>query len=104
MARKPGTDKKGYPFSAEIIESVWKKGKEIPGFPENVWRWDKCEVIMKKSEYGSRKSEYGWEVDHINPISNTGDDNLGNLQPLNWKNNAHKGDKLNWNCPEIEKD
>ncbi len=98
MAHKPNTDEMGNPFSEKIIESVWDKGREIPDFPTSVWRWDKCEIIMKRSEYGNRQSEYGWEVDHINPVSNNGDDNLSNLQPLNWKINAAKEDKLNWNC------
>jgi hypothetical protein len=34
----------------------------------------------------------------INPASNGSGDEIGNLQPLNWKNNAAKGDKLNWQC------
>ena len=36
------------------------------------------------------------EIDHINPVANGGDDNYNNLQPLNWKNNAAKSDKLNF--------
>ena len=41
---------------------------------------------------------YGWEIDHINPVASGGGDEIGNLQPLNWKNNSAKGDKLNWQC------
>ncbi len=55
---------------------------------------------MKWSEHGNRDSKYGWEIDHINPVANGGGDELNNLQPLNWVNNANKGDKLNWTCPE----
>jgi 5-methylcytosine-specific restriction endonuclease McrA len=45
-----------------------------------------------------RGHNYGWEIDHINPVANGGTDIDNNLQPLNWKNNAAKSDKLNWLC------
>jgi 5-methylcytosine-specific restriction endonuclease McrA len=99
MVRKPNTDRNGNSFSEQTIQSVWEKGKEIPAFSSKVWRWDKCGLIMKRYEYGNRQSDYGWEVDHINPVANGGHDVLSNLQPLNWKNNASKEDKLNWICP-----
>jgi len=31
-------------------------------------------------------------------VSNRGTDEQSNLQPLNWKNNAEKRDKLDWKC------
>ena len=99
MARKPNTDKDGKSFSEQTIQGVWEKGREIPAFSSKVWRWDKCGLIMKRKEQGNRQSDYGWEVDHINPVANGGGDVLSNLQPLNWKNNLSKGDKLNWTCP-----
>ena len=54
---------------------------------------------MNLSELGNRDSKHGWEIDHINPVSNGGTDNIDNLQPLYWKNNADKGDILKWRCP-----
>jgi len=54
---------------------------------------------MKYTEHGNRQSEYGWEIDHINPVANNGSDDLYNLQPLYWGNNLDKGDSLNWSCP-----
>lgn len=36
---------------------------------------------MKYIEHGNRESDYGWEIDHINSISNGGTDNSRNLQP-----------------------
>ena len=66
-------------FSDETVESVWRKGKVIPGYDSNVWRRDACSATMKRAEYGNRKSKFGWEIDHINP---NGGDYLSNLQPL----------------------
>ncbi len=44
---------------------------------------------MKRTEYGNRDSQYGWEIDHINP---DGGDGLSNLRPLQWANNVATSD------------
>lgn len=98
MARNINTDNNGNGWSHETKSAVWNKGTIIPNFSKDIWRSDKCGQIMKWSEHGNRQSEYGWEVDHINPVANNGTDAIGNLQPLNWSNNASKADELNWTC------
>jgi len=50
---------------------------------------DECGAWIGSEEYGNRQSQYGWEIDHINP---DGDDQLSNLQPLQWQNNIDKSD------------
>ena len=96
MTRKTNTDVKGKPFSAETILEVWQKGKIIPKFSPDEWRWDACGKVMKWIEHGNRRSSVGWEVDHIDPVSNNGKDDIDNLQPLYWKDNEQKGDQVNW--------
>ncbi len=98
MARKHNTDRNGNSWTETTKKSVWEKGTAIPDFSKDIWRYDKCGDIMKWPEHGNRNSQYGWEIDHVNPVSNNGPDDLVNLQPLNWHNNANKGDKLNWTC------
>jgi 5-methylcytosine-specific restriction endonuclease McrA len=99
MARQNNTDRKGGQWSEETKKTVWQKGSVIPNYSPDLWRWDKCGLVMKWTEHGNRESEHGWEIDHINPVSNNGDDHINNLQPLNWKNNSDKADKLDWTCP-----
>jgi hypothetical protein len=98
MALQYNKDKNGGSWQETTKRLVWSKGRIIPNFSPELWRWDKCGKVMKYSEHGNRNSEHGWEIDHINPLANGGTDHLGNLQPLNWSNNAEKGDSLNWSC------
>lgn len=79
-------------ISNEKINKVWEKATVIPGVNPKVKRKDKCGATMAKSAYGDHNSNFGWDVDHIKPVSKGGTDALSNLQTLHWKNNASKGD------------
>lgn len=96
MARKSGTRSDGQPFDEQTIESVWKKGTAEPNYPS--FRKDVCGASMQRNKYG-KTEQWGWEIDHIKPVSQRGTDDLSNLQPLQWENNRHKGDNFpNWSC------
>lgn len=47
-----------------------------------------------KGAYGDRKSEYGWNVDHILPVSQGGKTNDSNLIITHIKTNDEKADKF----------
>jgi len=99
MARNENTNQNGGAWTDQQKKDVWKKGKVITGESPDTWRKDKCGKKMKYSEHGNRKSDNGWEIDHIKAVANNGDDSIDNLQPLNWKNNSDKADQTNWSCP-----
>ena len=99
MVLRPNVDKNGNSWTEQTKKSVWQKGKPIQGYDSDIWRRDICGKAMKYSDHGNRQSEYGWEIDHIFPKEQGGDDRYDNLQPLHWKNNADKSDSLNWSCP-----
>ncbi len=100
MPRNHNTNRNGYAWTQAEISAVWQRGYLLPGYPSNEWRQDECGKRMRFGEHGNRDSEYGWEIDHINPVSNGGGDQIDNLQPLNWSNNASKSDSLTWTCPK----
>ncbi len=77
-------------FTNSVIQWVWEKGKIVPGNDPNVFRKDDCDAWIKRTEYGNRQSSYGWEIDHIKPLSKGGTNDLANLRPLQWENNASK--------------
>jgi len=74
-----------------LIQQVWEKGTIVPGNDPNIWRQDACGAWIMRSAYSNRGSQYGWEIDHIQSVDHGGPDALSNLRPLQWKNNASKG-------------
>jgi 5-methylcytosine-specific restriction endonuclease McrA len=77
-------------FSENIIQQVWNRGTPVEPNDPSVWRKDDCGAWMNRPHHGNRTSQYGWEIDHIVPLSNGGTDDITNLRPLQWENNAHR--------------
>ena len=51
----------------------------------DAWGW-----TIVRQDYGNTRSRYGWEIDHIVPVTQGGGDDVANLQPLQWENNRRK--------------
>ncbi len=78
--------------SKKQIDKVWEKVKPVPGRNPEVWGKDVLGILIRKPSYGTQ-GEYGWEIDHKNPLSKGGTDTPKNIQPLHWEENRRKSDK-----------
>lgn len=78
-------------FSDYIVSAVWDKADAIDGYDMNMWRKDFAGAWIRRDHYGV-ESKYGWEIDHLRPVSQGGSDELSNLRALHWRNNRKKSD------------
>lgn len=93
--RRSGTNLQGIEFSDIDKERVWEKAKVIRGENSDLYRLDPAGNTIYKPSYG-KNSPMGWEIDHKNPVSKGGTDNLRNLQPLQTEENRKKSDQYPW--------
>lgn len=96
--KKKGKDKMG-DFTKEDLDVIWAKGTPAVGYDAAKCRLDLAGAMMVREEYG-KEGMFGWEVDHVFPRAKLEElgvdkslwDAASNLQPMNAKNNAKKGD------------
>lgn len=75
-------------------DQVWNKT-----FGNRTEAYDYAGRKVKKSAYNSRDSQYGWNVDHIRPLSDGGKDVLCNAVACNIETNEEKSDTYPiWNA------
>ena len=79
-------------FTDAEIKDVWKKAIEVEGVNSEMLRQDFAGAWIRFADYGNRNSQYGWEIDHLMPLSQGGEEKDDNYIPLQWQNNVRKGE------------
>lgn len=74
------------------VDDAWDGASTIKGEDPAVWRKDEMGNKIRRASYGTN-GEYGWEIDHRNPVANGGTDHGRNLRALHWEANRKKSDK-----------
>jgi hypothetical protein len=81
-------------LEAVLRRQVWMKGRVVAGMDPSEWRHDEFGSLIRWDDYGNRNSDFGWEIDHVLPLSLGGADHLGNMRPLHCRRNAGFGGML----------
>ena len=87
-------------LTEDLKRQIWNKCQISPLYDKEKVRKDSCGAWILYTEFGNSSSPFGWEIDHICPISKLRKygidfekiDNIINLRALNIKNNRSKGD------------
>jgi len=53
----------------ELKLAVWQKARTVEGYDPNMFRKDACGAWISWNQYGVSDNLYGWEIDHICPVS-----------------------------------
>jgi CRISPR/Cas system Type II protein with McrA/HNH and RuvC-like nuclease domain len=65
------------------------------------YAYDFAQIQIKRSDFRNEYSQFSWDIDHIQPISKSGPDNISNLQITNMQVNRIKADKTTFEINNI---
>jgi hypothetical protein len=79
----------------DLKRAAWSRTSPV-GHHANAWefRKDRLGNMVRWSDYGNRKSPFGWELDYIEPRSTGRSDDPENLQALHWRATAARASNL----------
>ena len=80
-------------YSGQLRDLVWRKGKIVQGYDPAKWRKDFAGAWMYYDAF-CLNGEYGWEIEHIRPLSQGGEASISNLMPIHWRNNMVKANNF----------
>jgi hypothetical protein len=91
-------------YTQQIIDEAWTKATIVANANPDVLRKDACGAWIRRDMYLVRNSEYGWEIDHIFPMSKGGTTRKENVRALQWQNADSKGDDYPYYTAQVTAD
>lgn len=84
------------PLDMEEIDfrrRIWEKAAVVNGYNADFYRQDAGGAWIAFDSFGDEDNVFGWEIDHVLPLSKGGDDlHEENLRPMHIANIRSKGD------------
>ncbi|MBP7948392.1 MAG: hypothetical protein KA004_01965 [Verrucomicrobiales bacterium] len=75
-------------YDRTVVDAVWANAQPVVGNDAALWRKDECGAWIHRLEYGSRSSQFGWEI--YDPNLAPSQFGLAALRPLQWQNYLDK--------------
>lgn len=95
VCRRRGTDRGGCDFGLGVRDAVWYRTPTAGDEDPRQFRRDALGNLLRYEEF-EKRTEHGWEIDHVRPVSRGGTDALENLQALHWRANRDKAEAWPW--------
>lgn len=51
-------------YSEAVVDKVWERARVATDLDPTVWRKDECGAWIRRDQYGSLHSDYGWKIEH----------------------------------------
>ena len=52
-------------FNDETVQGVWENARAMNDRDSSEWRKDVCGAWIRRDQYGSQASEFGWKIESI---------------------------------------
>jgi hypothetical protein len=81
-----------------LKEIAWKTARIVDNHDANIERMDACGAWMHYEDFENYESAYGWNIDHVYPITKLRDlkkphnlwNHPTNIRAMQWQNNQSK--------------
>ena len=83
----------------DLKDIAWSAARILKEYDSSRIRLDACDALIAYDDFNNVDSMFGWEIDHIFPVSRLRELNVSeelwnhplNIRALHWKNNWSKG-------------